>query len=339
MRLSDLSFIFATILILHVADLFASEMEVDRISDRIIVINDGYFRVVAINTSEGIVLIDAHVSEEKMETCKELIKQTFNTNKIKYVIYTHGDLEHVLGYPVLINSTHIAHLGMRIRIKRNAETLHYIDSILPERETELARTDTTAKNFPPLLDEVNSLRWRKQALQTAMNLSPDIEFADRMTLQFDTLTVEIIYYGMGHGYSNFIYVPEERFLHSSTASTILPVPFWFLEYNTAFVDVDGSLDVLSQFVHQQDTLNRIVPCHGPYLKNKELQELYDYHKVIYETVKTGFGEGKTLGLIQEELAIPKAFADYDFAQKTNEDDLEKHKLNIEWMWKYIEETK
>jgi hypothetical protein len=338
-RFITLPFLLILILFLPATKIFASDKEVDRITDRIAVINDGYFRVVAINTGEGIVMIDAHVSVEDMQACKELIAKEFNTNVFKYIVYSHGDLEHILGYPVFENSVHAAHLGLRIRNQRNAKYLAVIDSILPEKEKELAMLDSTAENYNSILDEINGLKWRKQAIHSAMKLKPDIEFSDRMTFTFDSLTVVLIYYGMGHGYSIFVSVPEDKFLYCSTASSKIPIPFWFLEYNTDFVDINRSIGVLSEFVNQQDTLNHIIPCHGPYLTNNMLKENYDYHRIMYEYIRTAVKEGKTLEEVREKLALDKIYADYVFAQNINDETIEKHKKNIELMWNYLLDAK
>jgi hypothetical protein len=337
-RFITFPFLLILILFFQAIKTFASDKEVDRISDRIAVINDGYFRVVAINTGEGIVMIDAHVSVEDMQACKELIAKEFNTNDFKYIVYSHGDLEHILGYPVFENSIHIGHLGLRIRNKRNAKYLAVIDSILPEKEKELAILDSTAENHSTMLDEINGLKWRMQAIQSAMKLKPDIEFSDRMNLTFDSLTVELIYYGMGHGYSIFVSVPEEKFLYCSTASSTIPIPFWFLEYNTDFVDVNRSIGILSEFVNQPDTLNHIIPCHGPYLTNNLLKENYDYHKIMYEYIKDAVNEGMTLEEVSKNLALDKIFANYSFAQNINDETIEKHTKNIELLWYYLLEA-
>lgn len=340
MRTSDikllvLTFIIISVSFLEAASVVASDKQVDRLSKRIIVINDGYYRVIAINTGEGIVVIDAHVSVKDMQECMKIITDEFNTNDFRYVVYSHGDLEHVLGHQALENSVHVSHIGLRLRSEKNARFIAYIDSILPAKEAEFAFLDSTDENYTNILDEINKLKWHRQANYIAIQLKPDIEFSDRMVLAFDSMNVEIIYYGMGHGYSLFVSVPEEQFLFCSTASSTILIPFWFLEHNTDYVDVERSIGILSEFVNQQDSLKHIVPCHGPYLTNRQLEETYDYHRVMYESIEAAIKQEKSLNEVLQELALNKTFADYSFAREANEETIDKHTRNIELMWDYL----
>lgn len=330
-----LTFLIISISFLESASVVASEKQVDRLSERIVVINDGYYRVIAINTEEGIVVIDAHVSVEDMQECMKIIAEEFNTNNFRYVIYSHGDLEHVLGHQALENSMHIAHVGLRLRNEKNASFIAYIDSVLPLKEAEFAVLDSTDENYSKIRDEINKLKWHRQANYTALQLKPDIEFSDRMVLAFDRLNVDIIYYGMGHGYSLFVSVPEEQFLFCSTASNAILIPFWFLKHNTDYVDVERSIGILSEFVNQQDSLKYIVPCHGPYLTNKQLEETYDYHRVMYESIEAAIEQEKSMNEVMQALALDKTFADYSFTREANEETIDKHTRNIELMWDYL----
>ena len=115
--------------IFTLSSVFAQEIEVDRVSSRIIILNENYFRSVAIRTNKGVVLIDTREPLEKMEEIKRIVKQEFDTDTFCYIINTHGCPEHILGNLSFPNTPVIMNENFFNRKKLYAVQKNYIDSL------------------------------------------------------------------------------------------------------------------------------------------------------------------------------------------------------------------
>lgn len=190
-----------------------AQIEVERFSNRIIILNENYFRSVAINTNKGVVLIDTREPLEKMEEIKKIVKQEFDTDTFCYIINTHGCPEHILGNPAFPNTPVIMNENFFNRKKMYARQKNYVDSleIVCNRIIDTALSDEICSKLE------DGKNWRECCIK-ALKITPNITFSESMNLYFDSLTIQMFLTGLGHGYSTFIYIPEENFLHVSTLS-------------------------------------------------------------------------------------------------------------------------
>ena len=63
-------------------------IDIDTITNNIIVLNEGYDRVSAIKTSKGIVIIDTHKSNADMRRMKKAIVDYFNDSNFVITSYS-----------------------------------------------------------------------------------------------------------------------------------------------------------------------------------------------------------------------------------------------------------
>jgi glyoxylase-like metal-dependent hydrolase (beta-lactamase superfamily II) len=328
--------IVSTALILLMgSNAYSSDIKVDRLGNKIIVLNDGYFRVIAILTEQGIVLIDTHKSNEDMQRCKKIIENEFKTDKFRYVINSHEDLEHILGNSLFNSSVNITHEGFKIGVENFKKLLVEFDKKNSEVLSKLEKCDSTSEEYKTLKQEAARNKMYCDGFRTAQLIKPDITFSDRMVLHFDSLTVNIIYYGLGHGHSVFVYIPEERFLFSSTCNHHMPNMFSTLKFSDKYTDVDRSISVLSEFINAKDTLKYIVPCHGEYLSNNDLKDIYQYYKTMWDGISKAKSESKSLEYIKSEFALDKRFNSYKSFAVITEDQIKQHNTNIGLIWEYL----
>src|SRR4030042_6446780 len=71
-----------------------SLIRVQKLNDRSILVNFGYDAVSAINTEQGIVVIDAGISTGLTSRYKKIIQKEFRRDDFIYVINTHGHQDH-----------------------------------------------------------------------------------------------------------------------------------------------------------------------------------------------------------------------------------------------------
>src|SRR5512139_2361535 len=72
-----------------------SLLRVQKINNRTLLVNFGYDAITAIETDQGIVIVDAGISTELTYRYKKLIENVFHNDNFIYVINTHGHHDHI----------------------------------------------------------------------------------------------------------------------------------------------------------------------------------------------------------------------------------------------------
>jgi glyoxylase-like metal-dependent hydrolase (beta-lactamase superfamily II) len=325
------------ILIITLIPICGFSVDIDTITSKIIVLNEGYDRVSAIKTLEGIVIIDTHKSTADMSRMKKLIINHFNDSNFVYVINTHPCLEHINGNSLFPNAKKIAHSNFADTEKpdSNDNRIGFINKNIPQLEDKiLTTTDTSEKQeLQKRLDYLAAMRddFFKSALP------PDLSFTDRLSIKVGDLTFEMVYIGDGaHGNSSiFIYIPEEKTLFTGSALAMPPIIYktggWITNH-----DVDRWISVLNEYIGKSD-LENIVASHIKYYTKKDLTEMRDYYSLISSTIR----ENQTKGLTKDETF---AILDYNSINKRfeifddNEKSKDRHENNIMILWDYYKNT-
>ncbi len=325
------------ILFLVLIPILGFSIDIDTITNKIIVLNEGYDRVSAIKTSKGIVIIDTHKSTADMSKMKKAIVDYFNDSNFVYVINTHPCLEHINGNSLFPNVPKIAHSNFAVTEKpdSNDNRIGFLNTQIPKLQLELTTTTDTSKQnkLQKQLDYFSAMRndFFKSALQ------PDLSFSDRLSVKVGDLTFEMVYIGDGaHGNSSIlIYIPEEKTLFTGSALAMPPIIYktggWITRH-----DVDRWTKVLDEFIGKPD-LENVVASHIKYYTKGDLTEMRDYYSLISTTIK----ENQTKGLTKNETfdmldykVINKRFEIFD----DNEKSKERHDNNIMILWDYFKNT-
>jgi len=325
------------ILIFTLIPVLGFSVDIDTITNKIIVLNEGYDRVSAIKTSEGIVIIDTHKSTADMSRMKKLIVNHFNDSNFLYVINTHPCLEHINGNSLFPDAQKIAHSNFANSEKPDStdNRIGFINKQLPKLKEELATTTDTIRHGE-LRNQIDYLMaMRDDFFKSA--LPPDLSFSDRLSVKVGDLTFEMVYIGEGaHGNSSiFIYIPEEKTLFTGSALAMPPIIYktggWISKH-----DVDRWVTVLDEFIGKPD-LENIVASHVKYYTKSNLIEMRDYYYLISSTIR----ENQTNGLTKDETF---AKLDYNLINKQfeifddNEKSIERHENNITILWDYYKNT-
>lgn len=318
-------------LYLTLSSLVAQEIEVERMSDRIMLLNEDYYRSVAINTNKGVVLIDTREPLEKMEEIRQLITQEFNTDSFCYIINTHGCPEHILGNAAFPNIPVIMNDNFFNRRKLYGEQKKYIDSleIVCEQTTDTVELNENCSQIE------QGKNWRKYCIK-AMKIKPDITYSEKMNLHFEGLSIRMLLTGLGHGYSIFIYIPEERFLHVSTLSSNWAITkFKIPQYLDGDYFVPYQIKTLQDIIRITDSLDFVVPSHGDPYAPIVLKQMLRYYTELYQFAYDSYASNMDYDTFKSECSIEKRFSTLKLFQNLNEEELQRHNENVDWLWDYF----
>ncbi len=310
-------------------------IDIDTITNKIIVLNDGYDRVSAVKTSKGIVIIDTHKSTKDMSKMRSHIIDYFNDSNFVYIINTHPCLEHINGNLVFPRAQKIAHANFATKTypdSSDGRIAFLTKKRIPALKTKIAQTtdSTELKDLTKQLEYFMAMR--NDFFKSAV--PPDMTFTDKMTLRVGDLTFEMVYMGDGaHGNSSIlIYIPEEKTLFTGSALAMPPIVYktggWIQKQ-----EVERWIFVLDHFIAKPD-FEHIVPSHILYYSKQDLKEMRDYYFLISITIKKQLSnksaKDETFQLLHYDL-INKQFN--IFTSDTQAED--RHKNNIEILWNYF----
>jgi len=93
--------IFVIFLLIAAVDVFAQDVEVIRLSEKVVVLNilglDCRTNIIVISSQKGLVIIDTEISPYVMKVLKVAAEKYFRRQDWAYVINTHGHIHHVFG--------------------------------------------------------------------------------------------------------------------------------------------------------------------------------------------------------------------------------------------------
>ena len=312
---------------------YAQKIEVDRITDRILILNENYFRSVAIHTEKGVVLIDTREPLEKMEEVKQIVKQEFGTDTFCYIINTHGCPEHILGNRAFPNTPVIMNENFFNRKKIYGMQKKHVDSL----EVVCNHTTDTALHNEICNRIEDSKNWRKDCIK-ALNIEPDITYSEKMNLCFDGLTIQMVLTGLGHGYSTFIYIPEEKFLHVSTLGSRWAIPKYTIpKYLDAAEFLPYQIKTIKDIINISDSLTFVVPSHGDYYAPDVLKQMLSYYTNMYDFAMESYSSKTDYDTYMSECNIIKLFAEYDLFKDLEDKEIQRHHENIDWLWNYFKQ--
>jgi cyclase len=226
-------------------------------------------------TDEGVIVIDTGQnpveSRDIMATVKKLTSMP-----VRLVIDTEPHGDHTTGHFVFPDAIVVAAAG-------GAESMRGADRAAPDRIQRMAATSPAMK----------------EALDGYKFITPQIEYHDRMTINFGGKTIELFYMKGVHSESDSaVWLPKERVVFSASAFVV------------------DQINILRPFVTIPDILaagkmmralnpEHVVPGHGTPGTVKIFDDGEKYYALLEQRVDALMKQGKSLDDIKKELKMPE----------------------------------
>jgi glyoxylase-like metal-dependent hydrolase (beta-lactamase superfamily II) len=318
-----------------------------KLSERVLFIKTGkssvMSNVTAINTSEGIVLIDAHYKPEWGKRIRNIVEKVFGRKNFTYLIYSHAGVDHMGGSPAFSDAVIVGHENCISQI----DSLHQIISDIDVREGLTPRLKLIQDQIdagpddPSRMKELEEsfLYWSELADLLASGFrytKPAITFNDRLTLQMGELTLELCYCTPGYSPSDiFIHVPQEKLLVVGDIFVKHRIPL--LNEKT---DLERWTSVFRPFIEKEIVVQYIIGCHGELMTVADLKAQLDYLSDLWKAVEAAKQEGWTLEQAKQQLSFAKRYAHlHDLITRWVDTPLDLHERNIEQTWKAMSSSK
>ena len=193
-------------------------ISVSNIRNNAILITFGSDAVTAINTNEGIVVIDAGISTKLTSKYRKIIEKEFQSNNFKYLINTHYHPDHYGGNSVFEEVEIVGYKSGINEImklwKDTTKVINSISKVVKEYELQLQASELGTvewiESFTQKMRFTNAL---KDAQNNSKILQPTLTFEDSLHIDIGEIKFEMIYFGKCHSNSDIlIFIPELKIL-------------------------------------------------------------------------------------------------------------------------------
>ncbi|NJO92716.1 MAG: MBL fold metallo-hydrolase [Chloroflexia bacterium] len=247
-------------------------IKINRVSERVIVVGLASDAVTAINTRDGIVVIDAGISSTLTAKYRKLIENEFDTKNFVYLINTHSHHDHTNGNVVFDDATIIGHKNCRLDFKNRMQEISKL------KVSMLKAVESYKKQLTNLIPKTEEWNWaysQKMRYQFAFgDLSAsnyktaiDSTFNDTMHLVVGDLSFDLIYFGDAHSSSDIIiHVPELKLLMTGDL---------FSSFGRPSIDKDKieerCKDVVKELKNRLIHIETMISGHGQLLTTEDLK--------------------------------------------------------------------
>ncbi|MBU3928902.1 MAG: MBL fold metallo-hydrolase [Bacteroidetes bacterium] len=257
-------------------------ISVSNIRNNAILITFGSDAVTAINTNEGIVVIDAGISTKLTSKYRKIIEKEFQSNNFKYLINTHYHPDHYGGNNVFEEAEIVGYIsGINEIMKQWKDTTKVINSIskvVKEYELQLQASELGTvewiESFTQKMRYTNAL---KDAQNNSKILQPTLTFEDSLHIDIGEIKFEMIYFGKCHSNSDIlIFIPELKILFTGDLVFKYGRPSII---NSQLEDKDKWIRAVKWIEIRIPNIETIISGHGEILTTEDIKS---FNKTILE---------------------------------------------------------
>jgi glyoxylase-like metal-dependent hydrolase (beta-lactamase superfamily II) len=257
-------------------------ISVSNIRNNAILITFGSDAVTAINTHEGIVVIDAGISTKLTSKYRKIIEKEFQSKNFRYLINTHYHPDHYGGNSVFEEAEIIGYKsGINEIMKQWKDTTNVINSIskiVNEYELQLQDSELGTvqwiESFTQKMRYVNALR---DAQNNSKIMQPTITFEDSLQIDIGEIKFEMIYFGKCHSNSDIlIFIPELKILFTGDLVFKYGRPSII---NSQLEDKDKWIRAVKWIEKRIPNIEDIISGHGEILT---VEDIKSFNKTILE---------------------------------------------------------
>jgi len=248
-----------------------SLIKINKISERIMVVGLASDAVTAINTDDGIVIIDAGISYSLTVKYRTIIENEFKNKNFAYLINTHAHHDHTNGNLVFREAKIIGHENCLIEFTERAKNPNML------KKNMLNAVEGYSKklnSLQPKTDEWNHAYSQKLRYQFAYddmlsgNYETTIEstFNNELNFVAGDLNFNLIYFGKAHTTSDIIiHIPELKLLMTGDL---------FSSYGRPSISDDKidnrCTEIVKILKDKIDNIEKIISGHGQVLTKEDL---------------------------------------------------------------------
>jgi cyclase len=193
-------------------------IDMHKLNDRVVVVTFGYDAVTAIETPEGILVIDAGISNTITSKIRKRIEREFSRKDFVYLVNTHSHPDHTGGNAVFPDAEIVGHLNCKPEMQKGLKNPEKVKvrllTIADEYKKELDTLPAGTKAWEEAYYQESRYR---NAYNDFVNgraaIVPGLTFGDSLRLDLGDATLDLFYFGKAHSGSDIlIHVPELKLL-------------------------------------------------------------------------------------------------------------------------------
>lgn len=302
----------------------------------------------AIQSAQGLVIIDTEMSPRIMLPIKQRFEQHFGRSNWTCVINTHAHDSHAGGNCLFPGATIVGHTNLAqdqqwlIRRQRDPDlqrrTLAEIDRTIRHFRALLPQVAHRAAEARNVRGEIRFWELHEQDLREGYRVvPPTLTLSDRHTIDLGDLRLELVYFGRGHSCSDvLVYIPQEKILVSG-AIVYQRAQLPEIGEQTDLHDVQRFLTVLDSFLDPEKRIDRVIPSHSPPLLKSDLEPVRNYYRKMLQGVQQARRQGWTLDQTQQQLSLRSRFPEFRDPPPGHWA-YGMHQRNVRNLWRILGET-
>jgi glyoxylase-like metal-dependent hydrolase (beta-lactamase superfamily II) len=251
-----------------------SLLRVQKINTRTLLVNFGYDAITAIETDQGIVIVDAGISTELTGRYKKLIENVFHNDNLIYVINTHGHHDHIGGNSVFLQAKVIGHDNCSGDVSERwtdpSKSMISLSKIIEDYEQQLQQSVPNTSEWDDIFaQKIRYLSAYSDVKNRVPARLPDITFSDSMTLDLGDTIFEMIYFGKSHSNSDIvIYIPELKLIFTGDLFSKFGRP----GINLSAIDKIRCMQAIAWMQKRINRIEKVIEGHGQILSTDDLKQ-------------------------------------------------------------------
>lgn len=207
-----------------------SLVNVHHLNEKCILVTFGADAISAINTKNGIVVIDAGISTGLTRKYRKIIEKEFPAANVAWVINTHGHHDHIRGDAVFPEARVLAHRAvpgeMAGQWKNPDMRMQYMYRLAEEYDRQLDTLAPNTADWAEAFTQMVRCRFSADDIRDDIPLRyPDTTFSDSLALDMGDISLEMIHFGKCHSASDIlVYTPELKLLFTGDLVARYGVP-------------------------------------------------------------------------------------------------------------------
>ena len=193
-------------------------IKVNKFNDKVLLITFGADAITAINTKNGIVVVDAGISTGLTTKYMEIIENQFQSKKFSYLLNTHCHLDHCGGNSVFAGAVIVGLKNCINEINKQLKNpelkLSKLKKITDEYDSKMDKTELYSDDwFEFFTQKIRYLSALNDLENNTQITLPNYTFNDTMSIDMGDISFNLLYFGKCHSESDIlIHSPENKIL-------------------------------------------------------------------------------------------------------------------------------